>query len=120
MALEDSVCSLVPYFTVQDGKLDEFRKLGEQMVERTREETEVVNYGFSFNGQRAHCREAYTSAAGLLAHLGNVDSLLQEALKISSLDILEIHGPADQLAQLQEPLKGLDPTYFTLESGFRR
>lgn len=120
MALEDSVCSLVPYFTVQEGKLEEFKQLGEQMVERTRSESEVVHYGFSFNGQRAHCREAYSSAAGLLAHLSNVDSLLQQALKTASLDTLEIHGPADQLAELQEPLKGLNPTYFTLESGFRR
>ncbi|MGQ7844036.1 putative quinol monooxygenase [Granulosicoccus sp. 3-233] len=120
MALEDTVCSLVPYFTVQEGKMDEFRRLGEQMVERTRDESEVINYGFSFNGRRAHCRESYTSAAGILAHLGNVDSLLQEALKIASLDILEIHGPADQLAELQEPLKSLNPAYFTMDIGFRR
>ena len=120
MALEDTVCSLVPYFNVQEGKLEEFKKLGEQMLERTRSEPEAVHYGFGFNGQRAHCREAYASAAGLLAHLGNVDSLLQEVLKISSIESLEIHGPADQLALLQEPLKGLNPTYFTMENGFRR
>ncbi len=120
MALDDTVCSLVPYFTVHEGKMDQFKQLGEQMVERTRQESEVINYGFSFSGQRAHCREAYTSAAGILAHLGNVDSLLQQALTISDLDVLEIHGPADQLTELQEPLKGLNPTYFTLESGFRR
>ncbi len=28
MALEDTICTLVPYFTVQDGKLDEFKALG--------------------------------------------------------------------------------------------
>ncbi len=120
MALQDQVCTLVPYFTVQDGKLDEFKALGEQMVERTQSESDVAFYGFSFSGQRAHCREGYQSAAGILAHLENVDGLLKQALAIASLDLLEVHGPADQLAQLQEPLKGLNPTYFTMETGFRR
>lgn len=120
MALSDTVCTLVPYFTVQDGKLEEFKALGEQMVERTQTESDVVFYGFSFSGQRAHCREGYGSAQGILDHLGNVDALLKQALAIASLDLLEVHGPAAELAQLQEPLKGLNPTYFTMETGFRR
>ncbi len=71
MALEDGVCTLVPYFTVQDGKLSEFKSLGEQMVELTKNESGVRFYGFSFSGQRAHCREGYDDAAGILAHLEN-------------------------------------------------
>ncbi len=120
MALEDTVCTLVPYFTVQDGKLDEFKALGEQMVERTKNEADVAFYGFSFSGQRAHCREGYKSAAGILAHLENVGPLLGEALKIASLDLLEVHAPAADIASLQEPLKDLNPVYFTMETGFRR
>ena len=120
MALNDNVCTIVPYFTVHDGKLEEFKALGEQMVERTRSESEAVFYGFGFNGQRAHCREGYTSAKGVLAHLENVDGLLKQALSISDLDLLEIHGPAAELEQLKEPLGGLNPTYFTMECGFRR
>ena len=88
MALIDNVCTIVPYFTVQDDKLDEFKALGEQMVERTQSESEVVYYGFSFNAQRAFCREGYSSAKGVLAHLENVDSLLKQVLAIASLDTL--------------------------------
>ncbi len=120
MSLEDSVCTLVPYFTVHDGKLEEFKALGEKMVQRTQAEPDVVFYGFSFSGQRAHCREGYKSAAGILKHLENVDELLQQALKIADLDLLEVHGPASEVAALQEPLKGLKPTFFTMETGFRR
>jgi len=120
MALEDTVCTLVPYFTVQDGKLDEFKALGAQMVERTQSESDVVFYGFSFSGNRAHCREGYTSAAGILKHLENVDGLLKQALAIASLDLLEVHAPASEVAALQEPLSGLNPTFFTMETGFRR
>jgi len=120
MALEDTVCTLVPYFTVQDGKLEEFKALGQQMVDKTKNEDDVAFYGFSFSGQRAHCREGYKSAAGILKHLENVDELLQQALKIASLDSLEIHGPASEVAELQDPLKGLNPTFFTMETGFRK
>lgn len=120
MALEDAVCTLVPYFTVNDGKLDEFKALGEKMVEKTKGESDVVFYGFSFNGQRAHCREGYSSAAGMLKHLENVGELLQEVLKISQLDSLEVHAPESEVAALQEPLKDLNPTFFTMETGFRR
>jgi len=120
MALTDTVCTLVPYFTVQEGKLDEFKALGEQMVEQTANEQEVAFYGFSFSGQRAHCREGYHSAKGVLAHLENVDGLLKQALAIASIDLLEVHGPAAEIEQLKEPLKGLNPTFFTMETGFRR
>jgi len=120
MALEDSVCTLVPYFTVNDGKLDEFKAIGEKMVEKTKSETDVAFYGFSFSGQRAHCREGYASAAGILKHLDNVGELLQEALKIAKLDSLEVHAPESEVAALQEPLKDLNPTFFTMETGFRR
>ncbi len=120
MALEDSMCSIVPYFTVQDGKMDEFKALGEQMVKATKNEEDCVFYGFSFHNNRAFCREAYTGADGVLAHLKNVDSLLKQALAIASLDIFEIHGPAAELDKLREPLSALGPVYFTMETGFRR
>ncbi len=120
MALEDQVCTLVPYFTVADGKLDAFKAIGEKMVVATKKESGVRFYGFSFSGQRAHCREGYENAAGILAHLENVGPLLQEALAIAQLDLLEVHAPASEIALLQEPLKDLNPTFFTMETGFRR
>ena len=55
-----------------------------------------------------------------MKHLENVDDLLKQALAIASLDLLEVHAPASEIAALQEPLSGLNPTYFTMENGFRR
>ena len=75
---------------------------------------------FSFEGNNVHCREGYDSAAALLAHLDNVGALVQEALTIASLARLEVHAPAAELAKLREPLAGLAPTFFTVESGLRR
>ena len=51
------------------------------------------------------CREGYADAEGLLHHLENVGSLLQEALGIADLARLEVHGPEDELSKLRKPLK---------------
>jgi len=120
MALDDTVCTLVPYFLVQEDQLDAFRQLGERMVERTRDEEGVLFYGFSFDGRTAHCREGYRDGAAILAHLDNVSDLLGQALQIASLERLEVHAPAGEIEVLKGPLSELDPTWFTMETGFRR
>jgi len=120
MTTQDKCCSIVPYFKVQSDKLEDFKKLCEQFVEKTSAESKCLYYGFSFDGNQAHCREGYEDAAGLLAHLENVGSLLEEALKISAITQLEIHGAAAELAKLREPLADLGPRFFELECGFRR
>jgi quinol monooxygenase YgiN len=120
MATQDTCCTIVPYFKVTDGNLDTFKRLCEQFVEKTNNETECLYYGFSFDDNLAHCREGYKNAEGLLAHLENVGALLEEALKISGLDRLEVHGPEEELVKLRGPLAELNPQYFVLEYGFRR
>ena len=84
------------------------------------EETKCLYYGFSFNGDEVHCREGYEDADGLLAHLENVGTLIGEALEISDIIRMEVHGPEQELAKLREPLAELNPKFFALEYGFRR
>ena len=120
MADQDKCCTIVPYFKVQDDKLEEFKALCELFVEKTKEEPKCLYYGFSFDGFEAHCREGYEDAEGLLAHLENVGALLEEALKIAEITRLEIHGPETELAKLRKPLEDLKPQFFELKYGFRR
>ena len=120
MATSDTCCTIAPYFRVHSGKRERFTSLCEQFVEKTLTESRCLYYGFSFDGDQAHCREGYQDAEGLLAHLENVGSLLTEALKIADLIRLEVHGPAQELAKLRKPLAELKPQFFTLEYGFRR
>ncbi len=100
--------------------MDEFKKLCDQFMSITAQEPECLYYGFSFSGDMAHCREAYEDAAALLTHLSNVDAVLKEAVKISTIERLEIHGIPEELAKLTKPLSALAPAYFTLEYGIRR
>ena len=120
MATPDRSVSIHPYFKVPDGKLDEFKELCEQFVAVAATEPKCLYYGFSFNGNEVHCREAYEGADGALAHLANVGALLQVALTIAAITRLEIHGVEEELAKLREPLAAFNPTYFTLQYGIRR
>lgn len=120
MATQDKCCTIVPYFKVSSGKLEAFKELCEKFVEKTNDESKCLYYGFSFDGDKAHCREGYEDAKGVLTHLENVGSLLEEALKIADLTRLEIHGPEEELIKLRKPLADLKPQFFVLEYGFRR
>ena len=120
MATQDKCCTIVPYFKVPNEQMNAFRALCERFVEKSRNEAKCLYYGFSFDGNQVHCREGYSDAEGLLTHLDNVGSLLEEALRIAELTRLEIHGPEEELAKLREPLAALKAQFFTLEYGFRR
>ena len=120
MSTQDRCCTIVPYFKISSGNLGAFKELSQQFVAKTSKEPKCLYYGFSFDADQAHCREGYEDAEGLLAHLKNVGTLLEEALKISELTRLEIHGPEEELAKLREPLARLNPQFFVLEYGFRR
>jgi hypothetical protein len=120
MATDDICCTIVPYFRIPSGKLDSFKSLCERFVERTKSEKDVLFYGFSFDGDQAHCREGYVHAEGLLAHLANVGQLLKEMLEMVELTRLEVHGPESELTKLRGPMAALHPQFFVLEYGFRR
>jgi quinol monooxygenase YgiN len=107
--------SLHPYFSVHPGNIEAFKAGFEAFVEKTRSEKKNLFYGFTVNGDEVFCREGYTDAEGLLAHLENIGALLAEALKIADLIRLEVHGPAAELDKLREPLAHLKPEWFVLE-----
>jgi len=120
MATQDTTCSIAPYFQIPSANRTAFQQLCERFVEKTQSEPKCLYYGFSFSGDIAHCREAYTDAEGLLAHLEHVADLLNEALQIADLIRLEIHGSEAELAKLRGPLADFRPQFFVLEYGFRR
>lgn len=120
MSTPDQCCTIVPYFKFPSDKLAALKDLCEQCVEQTRHEAKCLYYGFSFAGDEAHCREGYADAEGALAHLENIGPLLEQVLQIAQLTRLEVHGPENELSKLREPMAKLNPTFFTLEYGFRR
>ena len=112
--------SLHPYFKVHAGKLAAAQALLPEFVARTATEAEVLYYGFTLHGDEVFCREAYVGAEGVLAHLANVGTLLEQFLTIADLARLEMHGPAAELEKLKGPLGAFNPVWFTYECGVSR
>ena len=104
--------SLHPYFKVQAGKLEKFKALLPAFSKKTESEQKNLFYDFSVRGDEVFCREGYADAEGLLTHLSNVAKLLEQALTMAEISRLEVHGPAEQLDRLKEPLAHLKPVWF--------
>lgn len=119
ITLERAV-SIHPYFTLRPGRQDEARALLPEFIALTAREPKVLYYEFTRSGDQVFCREAYQDAAGLLDHLTNVGPLLERFLTLADLTRLEVHGPAEELAKLKEPLGRLNPTWFEYECGLGR
>jgi quinol monooxygenase YgiN len=117
MSAISNFVTLHPYFKVHPGELEAFKAGLPAFVEKTKTEQKNLFYDFTINGDEVLCREGYTDADGLLAHLANVDALLKEALKIADLTRLEVHGPAAELDKLKGPLADLKPIWFEIEVG---
>jgi hypothetical protein len=120
METQDTWCTLGAYFKPKSGKLEAFEQLAKRFVEKTRNESGIRFYGWSFDGKEVHCRQGYLGAEGLLEHAENVASLFQEALTIADCTRLAIHGPEDELAKLRVPLASFKPQFFALKYSFRR
>jgi quinol monooxygenase YgiN len=115
MSQHSNVVSIHPYFKVDPGQLEAFKALLPAFCAKTAEEPLCLGYDFTIAGDVIFCREAYLGAEGALAHLANVGSLLDQAMKISQLQRLELHGASAELDKLRSPLAGLNPTWFVLE-----
>ena len=52
MATDDRCCTIVPYFTVHDGKLADFKAMCGRFIELTATEPKRLSCGFSFDGDQ--------------------------------------------------------------------
>ncbi len=115
----DTAVFLLPRFEVPAGKMADFKAGFQAFYQQIKPADEdMLYYGFAVDevNSKAFCREAYKDAAGVLKHLGNVDSALKAALAIASLENLEVHGPAAELAKLREALTPLGCKFFDLDT----
>lgn len=120
MPPSDRMCMTLPYFEVPPRNEARFREFCAEFIERTSNESKCLYYGFSFNGTRAHCRECYVDADGVLAHIENVKDLNARAFHLASIIRYEVHGPRDELEKLRKPLAHLNPEFFVVEFSYSR
>ena len=123
MASSDMHVTIVPYFTVPEGKMDEFKAGFADFYKHTKEGTgasgECLYYGFAQEGNTIFCREGYRSAAGVLAHLGEVKAELDTVVALvgdGGLN-LAVMGPVAELEKLKEAMGPLGTKFFALDEG---
>ncbi len=117
----DTAVTIHPYLKIRDENLSAFKSLANDLIETTRGEIGCLYYGFSYADGEAFFREGYRDAESLVAHLDNVEDLLERVKTIAEFLRIEVHGPKDEIAKLQEclPMKTLNPKYYVFEAGFR-
>ena len=112
MKMPANFVTLHPYFKAHPGKLEAMKSGLSAFRDKTATEEKNLFYDFTINGDEVFCREGYDGAEALLHHLENVGPLLAQALKISDLIRLEVHGPATELDKLRQPMAHLNPQWF--------
>ncbi|WP_119327602.1 putative quinol monooxygenase [Cysteiniphilum halobium] len=113
--LNKNFCSIVPYFKIHDGKLEDFKAFIAQAISKAENEEGCLFYNYTISDDMvAHCREAYTDYKALLHHIENVGDIIGNMLKVSDLVSVEVHAPATDIDQLREPLKELNPIFYTV------
>lgn len=112
--------SIHPYFQIHPGQIDAFSEVIRTFIKTTGTEDGCLYYDFTLNGDEAFCREAYADGDAALFHLGNVDQVIKQALEISTMTRLEIHGPEVELEKMRGPLVALNPAWFVHQGGLDR
>ena len=112
--------TIQPTFTVQDWSKAE--PIMAEFTDKTSKESNCIYYGWTRSGDKLFCREAYSSANGVLEHLENVGPCVDKLLGdgIATLDRIELHGPMGQVQPCKETMNGFGTIYYNVDSGFQK
>jgi len=121
-ALTDNHVTIAPYFTIPDGKMDEFQELFAPFAERVKAGTgcgsgECLYHGFVIHENTVFCREGYRNAQGALHHLKEAKDLLAKAREIVGKDGMEISviAPKSEMEVLRARLEPTGAKFYELE-----
>lgn len=106
--------------SVNDGKLDEFRALMEEMVTATREESGTLMYEWFLGDDGAcHLYERYVDDAATMVHLGNFGSKFAgRFLGCVTPTGFSVYGNPG--AEVRQALSAFGPVYLAPFGGFVR
>merc|ERR1712226_1738257 len=107
---QDTAISMVPYFRVQDGKMDEMKELLGECMELTKNETGCYSYSYNLDEKDVvYCREVYKDIPAVVAHLENMKELMEKTGAISEIFKFELHASKAQIDTLRANMAPLFP-----------
>jgi len=120
-ACPDTHVTIVPYWKVPDGKMEEFKASFEAFYSGVAGGTsDCLYYGFCCTGNKALCREGYLNAEAVLQHVGkDVSDPLGKAVALvgeGGLDIA-VMGPASELEKLKPTFDAFGTKYWEVQDG---
>ncbi|MGA2784761.1 MAG: antibiotic biosynthesis monooxygenase [Candidatus Bathyarchaeia archaeon] len=89
-------------FTITSGKVDEFKKIAQELLEVVKEkELETFRYQWYFNKDqsKSYLVEEYPNAAAVRVHVIHVGLILPKILKISKISSSTVLGKLNIIAQ---------------------
>ena len=109
------VCAKFPH--IVPDKLDEFKNVVAQLVERAKGEADTLEYGFFLSADQTVCivREAYTNSEAVLAHSANMSELLPRLFELGGTFEAEVFGSPSPA--LLEVMAAFNPTIYSCLQG---
>eukprot|EP00971_Amphidinium_carterae_P029183 574291-Amphidinium_carterae.1 len=89
---QDTQVTILPYFTVPDGKMEEFKAGFKGCYSDSRAGTKaLLYYGFAVCGNQVVVRESYKSAEAAVQHLKDVSDSVGKLLVLAGKSGLELN-----------------------------
>lgn len=122
-ALEHNQIHFRAEFTIEEGKIEEYKKLVQEMsrvVEAN--EPDTIDYQFYLNRAETKCivHETYANSEAVLAHNAGVASqtILPKIFSVSRISRFDVYGNPSK--ELQKVLASFGPQTYNLFAGFSR
>jgi len=89
--------------TISPGKIETFRKLGQDTIDAVKAGSKVVAYRWYFNSDETKCYivEQHPDSASLIRHLAVVGPYLLKILDVAKMTRFEIYGSIGRLESVE-------------------
>jgi quinol monooxygenase YgiN len=122
-SMENNQIHLRPEFTIEEGKIEEFKKLIQEMSRMVEaNEPDTINYQFYLNRDETKCivHETYANSEAVLAHNNSVASqtILPKVFSVSRISRFDVYGNPSK--ELEKVLASFGVQTYDLFAGFSR
>jgi quinol monooxygenase YgiN len=107
-------CTLTPNYTINDW--EKARPIMQKIIDAASEEPGCTYFGWAKSGNKLNSSEIFTDGKSLKSHIERVTPMIEE-LKAgpATLDKFDVHGPENEIKQIEESASALRPEYFKSE-----
>lgn len=120
MKRSDSFISIYPLFRIKEGRVDDVKKVTDEIINRGHNEEGTLLFTAAFSDTHLFLRESYVDIHSFHVHLETVKDILSNFFSMLDLESLVIVGSADDIEGMKGEMKslGMDATFCVINNGF--